>query len=874
MWTIQGEEEAEAQLSQMFNDFYECRALTSAEKTAFLADPAAAYRSEGMPVSIRQSGRTLAVNKTYYTENCLYVYGQPSDVPSNQFLNGKWLFIGYDRNGRIFANIENVTDAPDQFYFLNRNFVIYPWSNAGLQTSINASTVKPSTRTPGSTSPKTIDGVTMTRQQELGRVNDFVYWRFSNGGPRGIKGYLNAYNSTEAITWSGNNLYNYASVERFPTAYEPGLFNIYTYVSSNGAYYFSNHLIPQHKKAGRDANTKNLEIEILNVNPTSIDESQNTVVSFKVTNHGSITVVNPVVSVNLTGNVAIPYTNTNRTLAKGQSFNSSVTIPAGTVSANKSEIVYVHVNKSKTNPSGESTYTDNVDQENFGIQNIVTSSNFRITSHTPINPRSKENTTINWSFCNIGNTDISTPITINWPGGPPVSAGTANTLGEKWAYNSTTKTWNIVQNRTCDNGSVTMLTPDIAEISKTLNARGLTGNGLQAFRPVEIRNPNASVKFINKKQPTGEKELGDIEVLIANNMFKTINQGCTTTTGGCLPGGESQIFEVRFFDSVTGIEIPGSRFTQNFSMIHGEKKTYNLTASKTALMNYIGPNKTITEFKVRAYIPYYNGEYDVHGSPMYTDNKDEYIMQYIPPRPDVSNAKCDVLKHTNLGTFNLNGGPEIIKICMGHYPNNPSTLIEKGMQSYNYVLYRFLPMPVPQLDVYSPELNANNPNHFYQSLTVVDDSRVKGKDNTYLFRTNAGKEERGRYLPTSASMNFEIKTNRVSDADVTVALGSVNYTIPNGCYETNSLNLKYHYGCAEIMLFLPNSDANKFKIPVNYNQSDVDNRNISYPIANTKVPYLNPGNYKFELKATETYRYNYQTNDTFASGLYNWTEVK
>jgi hypothetical protein len=211
---------------------------------------------------------------------------------------------------------------------------------------------------------------------------------------------------------------------------------------------------------------------------------------------------------------------------------------------------------------------------------------------------------------------------------------------------------------------------------------------------------------------------------------------------------------------------------------------------------------------------------------------------------------------------------------MGHYPNNPSTLIEKGMQSYNYVLYRFLPMPVPQLDVYSPELNANNPNHFYQSLTVVDDSRVKGNANTYLFRTNAGKEERGRYLPTSVNMNFEIKTNRVSDTDVLVAAGSVNYTIPSGCYEKNSLNLKYHYGCAEIMLFLPNSDVNKFKIPVNYNQSDVDNRNISYPIANTKVPYLNPGNYKFELKATETYRYNYQTNDTFTSGLYNWTEVK
>src|SRR5690606_35509110 len=106
----------------------------------------------------------------------------------------------------------------------------------------------------------------------------------------------------------------------------------------------------------------------------------------------------------------------------------------------------------------------------------------------------------------------------------------------------------------------------------------------------------------------------------------------------------------------------------------------------------------------------------------------------IPPRPDVSNAKCDLVNHKYTGHFNTGGGPSLVKICMGHYPNNPSTLTEKGMQSYNYVLYRFLPTPMPKYDVYSPERNDNNPNYFYQILSTPEDNRVQGDANSFIFK--------------------------------------------------------------------------------------------------------------------------------------------
>jgi hypothetical protein len=228
--------------------------------------------------------------------------------------------------------------------------------------------------------------------------------------------------------------------------------------------------------------------------------------------------------------------------------------------------------------------------------------------------------------------------------------------------------------------------------------------------------------------------------------------------------------------------------------------------------------------------------------------------------------------------FNLNGGLKLIKACMGHYPNNPSTLTEKGMQSYNYVLYRFLPMPFPKFDVYSPELNTSNPNSFYQTLNTVNDNRVQGDAKSYIFKNLVGAvyKERGRYLPTSVSMKFDIllKTLNNPTANKTIASGLVSYTIPAGCYEANKIDLKYHYGCGEIMVFLPNTQANMMKIPTNYNQTDVDNRNISYPIDDTKIPYLNPGKYEFKLEATETYQYHYQTNDNYVPDTYNWSRLK
>jgi hypothetical protein len=186
-------------------------------------------------------------------------------------------------------------------------------------------------------------------------------------------------------------------------------------------------------------------------------------------------------------------------------------------------------------------------------------------------------------------------------------------------------------------------------------------------------------------------------------------------------------------------------------------------------------------------------------------------------------------------------------------------------------------MPFPQFDVYSPELSTTNPNSFYQTLSTVDDNRVEGDQDSYIFKNLVGSvyKERGRYLPTGVSMKFGIEINTLNNGpSKQIAAGVVSYAIPPGCYETNKVDLKYHYGCGEIMVFLPNTQAKMMEIPTNYNQTDVDDRNVVYPIDDTKIPYLNPGNYKFKLEATETYQYRYQTNDNYVPNTYNWSKLK
>jgi len=124
-------------------------------------------------------------------------------------------------------------------------------------------------------------------------------------------------------------------------------------------------------------------------------------------------------------------------------------------------------------------------------------------------------------------------------------------------------------------------------------------------------------------------------------------------------------------------------------------------------------------------------------------------------------------------------------------------------------------------------------------------------------------------MPTGGTFNFEVyKKNKDNSKGQTIAIGTVSYNIPSTCYNDSVLDIDHQYGCDEVLFFLPNSDvaSKKYAKPASYTDSKV-----KYPISNTKIPYLNPGKYTFEFKATENFRYYYQKN--LIQNGYNWSNA-
>lgn len=392
-----------------------------------------------------------------------------------------------------------------------------------------------------------------------------------------------------------------------------------------------------------------------------------------------------------------------------------------------------------------------------------------------------------------------------------------------------------------------------------------------------VQNGNAYVKlFLDDNS--------NLYARVYNQMIKPITRDCTVSSSTneiCKPGTTWTTTAVRVYDTKNTSSKTDDVLVRTISVP-------NYTISPTGSYTISFPAETVNsnivkKYRVVAEIPYFNREVDMNGAAKYGDNQAEDFYMVYAPAPKIDLASCN---EVNASYLTLVNGVGPIKSCAGHYPKYPSTNVESGMGAYHFVMWRFLPTPLPPYSVSTPVTNPTNPNYFKQTYTLNEPSNTLGNTNSFLYYptsssnseglagpyTQSGQYKyRGRLMPTDATFTFSVyDTIKDSSAagyrkNVLIAFGSVAYDIPSTCYNAGSLDLIHKYGCDEIMFFVPNSQANMFQRPGEFT-GDIDF--VTNPIKSTKIPYLNPGKYVFELKANENFQYRYQWNK--ATSGYDW----
>lgn len=392
---------------------------------------------------------------------------------------------------------------------------------------------------------------------------------------------------------------------------------------------------------------------------------------------------------------------------------------------------------------------------------------------------------------------------------------------------------------------------------------------------VAVENPNAYVKlFLNSSN--------DLYARVYNQMIDGISQSCvnsSSTQEVCKTGTSKRNTVIQLYDTKMTQTKSDDTLVQTVSI---PNFTISSTQSQKIPITTPDANKdSVVMYRVVAQIPEFQGEVDFNGSPKYDDNyKEDYVVVY-PNLPPVTLDDCNQL---NVSYVNELDGVGPIKSCAGHYPKYPSTFVENGMGVYHFVLWRFFPTPFPAYEIRTPALNSDPANAFRQTYSISEPSNTVGNKNTFLYyptgSNSAGlaapytqREDgeymyRGRLFPTDATFTFSIY-DTINDSsasngyrkNVLVAFGSLSHDIPSHCYDDTKLDLVHRFGCDEILFFLPNSQANMMTRPPNFTGTNIDL--LNNPIQTTKIPYLNPGKYVFELKANENFQYRYQHDDGY-----------
>jgi hypothetical protein len=216
-------------------------------------------------------------------------------------------------------------------------------------------------------------------------------------------------------------------------------------------------------------------------------------------------------------------------------------------------------------------------------------------------------------------------------------------------------------------------------------------------------------------------------------------------------------------------------------------------------------------------------------------------------------------------------------MCVGYYPNFPSTKVEGGMGTYFYVKYFFFPLPLPDYTI-------TNGGTVNQTVSLTEDRTQLGNTKTWLYYpttkngTNpdgslvnpeglpgpymVGPHEfyhyryRGRMVAERVDFNFQI----FDPNNATIAKGSIIYEVPTdmnnnslSCLRTDAIDYKentiapgrVNEDCREISFFLPNDNIDEW-------QKAPDNAD--------KINFLNPGKHSFRLSVYEYQKYYYQVD--------------
>ncbi|MGF7534892.1 hypothetical protein AAGG74_14575 [Bacillus mexicanus] len=823
---------------------------------------------------ISKAGKTLTINKNYAINKCLIVYGSPSDVKNEgrkvqEYSAGQPKFYGYNTKGQLFPNPEYPDVAPTANYVSTKPFTYHPWSNTNLNTNIKNSPTKPFTNKPTNTSyyDKHTDK-TYNAEDELNRTIDRIYlMNCGSNCSKGSRGYFPSYNDALGKTLVGSNLKDYASVSEWPDTYSAGVFNTYYYSNISNTYWSATFVIPPHRLFLQEE--RDLSIKIKSINPSTVIEGKNYTITYQICNNGETSVANPVIHY---GEGSASKSKTIKTtLGVNDCYSSSLSETAKSVSSDTTATYYMEVNKNHKNPKDESNWNNNKDNKSFTIENKVIDGSVTITNHTPTYPHSKESIDVTFKVCNNSNVEVFNVF---------AKYGFSGQSTEKQSISH-------MNSGECLTYTKTHTTPTIKDYTGTSTYKVTLGGFEDDINPsnntdskiITIRNPDAIVDIISDNDST-DNTIGDVKVKVESRMWSKITQDCSTSNAKCLSGTNKKKYTISIYDTkftpTTSDDVLVASYTPSYSLEYGENNYYNIGRNVFTnwVKNHYPDTYQLVQFKIVVQIPEYAVEVNYNGDPSYENNKDESTINYFPPRPSIAATQCNEVEHSIVSYFNTSGGSNPIKMCAGHYPTYPSTTVESGMQAYHYVLYRFFPQPIPKYSVTTPETNVSNPNHFSQlfQLPNLENNNVMGDFESMFIPnklSNGYYQERGRYMPTGGTFNFQVyKKNTDDSKGQQIALGTVSYNIPSTCYNHYYLDIDHQYACDEILFFLPNADtAAKFQKPSSYNSS-----NINYPISGTKIPYLNPGKYTFEFKANENFRYYYQTN--LINSGYKWSNPK
>ncbi len=822
---------------------------------------------------IAKAGKKLAVDMNTALNKCLIVYGTPNDVKNEgrlkqSELQGEPKFLGYNEKGKLVwnPNYPDYADSPD--YVKTSNFVKNPWNNKALQESIKSSSIKPYSYYPSGASivsgyiqfaqpsptykdPKI--GRVRTKVEELNRAIDRMYLTYCGSNcSLGPRGYFTSVNNHTNVALTGQNLQYYASIIDYPDEYTPGSFVTYRNGGS-GSYLYSTFYLPPYKLFLSEK--RDLSIKINSIKPNSLIEGYSYAVNYTVCNKGELPVKNPVIHY---GEGSATKSKTLKvTLKELQCYTGNISEKAGNVNSDVTKNYVMEVNKNRANPKDEDDLTNNKDTKELEILNKVIDGQISITGWTPTYPHSKQELTIKYQLCNNSNVPVfNATYKVGFKGDEITKSVASMDPGE------------------CITGNVKQITDVIKNYTdeRTVSAKILSGfdedinlSNNSETKQVTVRNPDVFTDILVDND-SSDNTIGNVKVKVENRTWSTVTETCNDSN--CNPGTSKKEYVINVFDtkftSDTNDDVLVATYKPTFNLDYSEKDYFNINRSVFTnwVKDHYPDTYQLVQFKIVSQIPEYKTEVDWLGEPSYKNNRDEDIVNYFPPR-EVAATQCNEVEHSISSYFTATDGFNPIKMCAGHYPTYPSTTVESGMQAYHYVLYRFFPQPMPKYTVITPEADDTNPNHFSQiyQLPVTENYNQMGDFESMYFPKklkNNYYQERGRYLPVGGTFDFEVyKKNKDGSKGEQIALGTVSYNIPDTCYDRYKLDINHQYGCDEIMFFLPNPDVASLK---HEKPASHDSTTITYPISNTRIPYLNPGTYTFEFNANENFRYYYQTN--------------